>query len=184
MPHDGGRIAWFSPEPRAIIEVDRFAASRSLRRSTRRFTVTHDRCFAEVVEACANPERPNGWITSEFVEAYTRLHSIGWAHSIEAWDHSGELAGGLYGVSIGGLFAGESMFHRVTDASKVALVHLIDLLRRCQDAVLDVQWLTGHLAALGAIEIARSSYLDRLAIALADPTDPFVPDTADLGDRP
>jgi leucyl/phenylalanyl-tRNA--protein transferase len=109
---------------------------------------------------------------------------MGWAHSTEVWDDSGELAGGLYGVSIGGLFAGESMFHRATDASKVALVHLIGLLRRCQHTLLDVQWLTGHLASLGAIGIARSAYLQRLAIALSDPTDPFALDPCDSGSRP
>ncbi len=184
MPHGKGRIAWFSPDPRAIIELDQLAVSRSLRRSARKFTVTRDTCFEQVIAACANPERPHGWITAEFAEAYGRLHRMGWAHSIEVWDTAGRLAGGLYGVSIGGLFAGESMFHRATDASKVALVHLVDLLRPCDHALLDVQWLTPHMASLGAIEVPRRHYLDRLAIALIDQADPFAPDTCDSDDPP
>jgi leucyl/phenylalanyl-tRNA--protein transferase len=184
MPDDTGQIAWFSPDPRAIIELDHLLVSRSLRRSTRRYTVTRDRCFDEVVTACADPGRPGGWITTEFATAYGRLHSMGWAHSIEAWDDAGGLAGGLYGVSIGGLFAGESMFHRSRDASKVALVYLVDLLRTSTPALLDVQWLTGHMASLGAIEIPRSRYLKRLAVAVARPSDVFAHETSDSADPP
>ncbi len=184
MPHEKGRIAWFSPDPRAIIELDQLAVSRSLRRSARKFTVTRDTCFEQVIAACADPARPHGWITAEFAEAYGRLHRMGWAHSVEVWDPAGRLAGGLYGISIGGLFAGESMFHRATDASKVALIHLVDLLRPFDHALLDVQWLTPHMASLGAIEVPRSHYLDRLAIALIDQADPFALDTCDSGDPP
>ena len=184
MPNETGQLAWFSPDPRAILELDHLSVSRSLRRSTRRFTVTRDRCFDEVVAECADPGRPGGWITREFAAAYGRLHSMGWAHSIETWDEAGRLAGGLYGVSIGLLFAGESMFHRSRDASKVALVHLVDLLRNSAAVLLDVQWLTGHMASLGATEIPRSRYLERLAVAVANPSDVFALETSDSGDSP
>jgi leucyl/phenylalanyl-tRNA--protein transferase len=184
MPKQKDQIAWFSPDPRAILELDHLLVSRSLRRSTRRFTVTRDRCFDEVVAACADPGRPGGWITREFAAAYGRLHSMGWAHSIETWDDAGRLAGGLYGVSIGALFAGESMFHRSRDASKVALVHLVDLLRNSAPALLDVQWLTGHMASLGATEIPRRRYLERLAVAVANPSDVFALETSHAGDPP
>jgi leucyl/phenylalanyl-tRNA---protein transferase len=184
MPDETGQIAWFSPDPRAILELDHLSVSRSLRRSMRRFTVTRDKCFDEVVAACADPGRPGSWITREFAAAYGRLHSMGWAHSIETWDDAGRLAGGLYGVSIGGLFAGESMFHRARDASKVALVHLVDLLRNSVAALLDVQWLTGHMASLGATQIRRSRYLERLVVAVANPSDVFALQTSDSGDPP
>ena len=120
--------------------------------------------------ACADPRRPQGWITADIAEAYVELHRLGWAHSVEAW-RDGRLVGGLYGVAIGGLFAGESMFHRERDASKVALVGLVDLLRdeHAADRLLDVQWVTPHLATLGAVEIPRAEYLDRLARALRVP---------------
>jgi leucyl/phenylalanyl-tRNA--protein transferase len=184
MPEEKGQIAWFSPDPRAVIELDHLLVSRSLRRSSRRFTVTRDRCFDEVVAACADPGRPGGWITREFAAAYGRLHRMGWAHSIETWDDGGGLVGGLYGVSIGGLFAGESMFHRARDASKVALVHLVELLRDSPAALLDVQWLTGHMASLGATNIPRSLYLDRLAVAVGNPTDVFGLEPSHASDPP
>src|SRR5205814_1915309 len=117
--------------------------------------------------ACADPSRSGGWISAEIIEAYTRLHHMGWVHSVETRALDGELVGGLYGIAIGGLFAGESMFHRATDASKVALVRLVELLRRDEFELLDVQWLTSHLASLGAIEISRERYLELLANALA-----------------
>jgi leucyl/phenylalanyl-tRNA--protein transferase len=119
-----------------------------------------DTAFHEVVDACADPRRDGTWIDSRIVEAYTRLHALGWAHSVEAWQ-DGELVGGLYGVAIGGLFAGESMFHRVSDASKVALVGLVELLRdeHADRRVLDVQWRTEHLASLGVVTLPRPSYL-------------------------
>jgi leucyl/phenylalanyl-tRNA--protein transferase len=162
--------AWFSPDPRGIVALDAFAPSRSLRRATRRFTVSADRAFADVVAGCADPRRPGGWITPAMRAAYGELHRLGWAHSIEVWDADGALAGGLYGVEIGGLFAAESKFHRRTDASKVALVALVARLRRARGArMLDVQWTTPHLRSLGARDIPRAEYLERLPAALAAP---------------
>jgi leucyl/phenylalanyl-tRNA---protein transferase len=163
-----GPMAWWSPDPRAVIPLDGLQVSRSLRKSCRHFDIRVDSAFAAVVAACADPLRDRGWITPPVIDAYTRLHELGWAHSVEAWtpaEEGGELAGGLYGVSIGGLFAGESMFHRRRDASKVALVALVDLLRKTGAVLLDVQWLTEHLASLGAIEVARARYLELLADA-------------------
>jgi leucyl/phenylalanyl-tRNA---protein transferase len=125
-----GPMGWWSPEPRAILPLDGLQVSRSLRRSLRRYEVRVDTAFGDVIDACADPTRPDGWISAEVRDAYVRLHELGWAHSVEAWDaDGGRLVGGLYGVAIGGLFAGESMFHRATDASKVALVGLVELLR-------------------------------------------------------
>lgn len=161
-----GRLGWWSPDPRGVLPVDGLVVSRSLRRSLKRFTWTLDASFEEVMRACADPSRPHGWITGEFVEAYVRLHELGWAHSLEVWSGD-ELVGGLYGVSIGAFFAGESMFHRATDASKVALVHLVDVLRGAPGALLDVQWVTPHLASLGAVEVDRRDYLASLAQAVA-----------------
>jgi leucyl/phenylalanyl-tRNA--protein transferase len=129
-----------------------------------------DTAFDEVIRACADPSRDSGWIDEEIIDAYTELHDLGWAHSVEAWQ-DGRLVGGLYGVAIGGLFAGESMFHRVADASKVALVGLVDLLRDeyADQRLLDVQWSTPHLASLGVVEVRRSTYLDLLGCALELP---------------
>ncbi len=131
-----------------------------------------DRRFTEVVRSCADPSRPHGWITEEIIDAYDRLHRLGWAHSVETW-LDGELAGGLYGVSIGAFFAGESMFHRRTDGSKVALAHLVNLMRPVQGALVDVQWLTPHLQSLGAVEIPRTDYLDQLRAAIERPVLPL-----------
>jgi leucyl/phenylalanyl-tRNA--protein transferase len=153
-----------------VLPLDRLQVSRSLHRSCRRFQTTVDARFEDVVVGCADPRRSGGWIRADFVKAYTRLHELGWAHSVEVW--SGErLVGGLYGVAIGGLFAGESMFHVEPDASKVALVALVDLLRKSHAAarLLDVQWSTPHLASLGVIEMARADYLRQLAAALEVP---------------
>jgi leucyl/phenylalanyl-tRNA---protein transferase len=168
MPIDD-RLAWWSPEPRAILPLDGLRVSRSLRRSCRLLDVRVDTAFEDVLAACADPARPGGWISAEISAAYTRLHQLGWAHSVEAWGRDGELAGGLYGIAIGGLFAGESMFHRRTDASKVALVALTDLLRDGGAALLDVQWRTDHLASLGAVQVPRAEYLCRLADAIERP---------------
>jgi leucyl/phenylalanyl-tRNA--protein transferase len=165
MPFDRRRIAWYSPDPRGILPIDGMRISRSLRRSTRRFEVRFDTRFREVVETCADQRREGGWITPSFVDAYTRLHELGWAHSVETY-RDGELVGGLYGVRIAGLFAGESMFHRATDASKVALVHLVEWLRCDGASLLDVQWTTEHLRSLGAIDVERGEYLDMLQDAL------------------
>ena len=171
MPLPGVRhVGWFSPDPRGIVPLDGYQPSRSLRRSARRFTATADVDFPAVIAGCAHPRRPGGWITPAVRTAYERLHQLGWAHSIEIWDENGALAGGLYGVEIGGLFAAESKFHLRTDASKVALAALVERLREAGgERLLDVQWTTPHLAALGARDIARPDYLRRLAGALRSP---------------
>jgi leucyl/phenylalanyl-tRNA--protein transferase len=163
----GDAMYWFCPVRRGVLPLEGLVVSRSLRRSARGFEIRVDTAFAEVVDACADPRRPSGWIDADVRAAYLRLHELGWAHSVEAW-RDGRLAGGLYGVAIGGLFAGESMFHRDRDASKVALVGLVEGLRddHQADRLVDVQWLTPHLASLGAVELPRSMYLRRLARAL------------------
>ncbi len=165
----GGPVAWWSPDPRGILPLDAFHESRSLRRSRRRFVVTVDTAFEEVMRACAEPGRPHGWIDDDFVDAYTALHRSGWAHSVEAWAPEGQLAGGVYGVAIGGLFAAESMFHRVTDAGKAALAVLVELLRDGDASLLDVQWTTPHLSSLGAVDVPRAKYLELLSDAVTRP---------------
>ena len=162
-----GPMGWWSPDPRGIIPLEGLRVSRSLRRSVRRYRTTVDAAFAEVVDRCGDPKRPHGWITDEIRAAYVRLHELGWAHSVEVWTPEGHLAGGLYGVSTGGLFAGESMFSAATDGSKVALVRLVELLREGGATLLDVQWVTPHLATLGAVEVSRGDYLERLAAAVS-----------------
>jgi leucyl/phenylalanyl-tRNA--protein transferase len=171
----GGPLAWWSPDPRAVLPLDGLRVTRSMRRSARRYQLRVDTAFEAVMRACADPARDHGWITDEFIAAYVRLHELGWAHSVEAWTPDGQLAGGLYGVGIGGLFAGESMFHRQRDASKVALLGLVDILRTGGGTLLDVQWSTEHLTSLGAVEIPRTEYLDRLANAVALDVDPWAP---------
>lgn len=166
MPYGRRRIIWFSPDPRAVIPLDGLRVSRSLRRSCRRYSVTHDSAFTDVMRRCGDPRRPGGWITPAFVDAYTRLHRLGWAHSVECRDDEGRLVGGLYGVRVARFFAGESMFHTATDASKVALVALVERLRAEGVRLLDVQWLTPHLSSLGAIAIPRDDYLRQLAEAV------------------
>lgn len=169
MPQ-GSALAWWSPDPRGILPLDGLRVSRSLRRSQRRYEIRVDSAFEEVIDGCADLRRPSGWISPEIWAAYMRLHQLGWAHSVEAWSREdGALAGGLYGVAIGGLFAGESMFHRSRDASKVALVALVGRMRDRGMTLLDLQWCTAHLASLGAIEIPRDEYLRRLAIAISRP---------------
>ena len=163
----GGRLGWWSPEQRGIVPLDGLRVTKSMRQSAKRFEIRVDTCFADVMRACADPSREDGWITPEFIAAYTTLHQLGWAHSIEVFDRAGALAGGLYGVRINGLFAGESMFHAQRDASKVALMGLIDLMRASGMQLLDVQWKTEHLASLGAIDVPRAQYLGLLAAALA-----------------
>jgi len=164
-------LAWWSPDPRGILPLDRLRVTRSLRQSVKRFDVRVDTCFADVIRACANPERKSGWITEEFIGAYITLHELGWAHSVEVFDRAGTLAGGLYGVRIDGLFAGESMFHVQRDASKVALVTLVQLMRDTGLTLLDVQWTSRHLESLGVVAIPRQAYLERLAHALGFPLD-------------
>jgi leucyl/phenylalanyl-tRNA--protein transferase len=166
-------LAWWSPNPRGILPLDGLKVSRSLRKACANFEIRIDDAFDRVIEACADPRRPHGWIDGSINEAYRRLNRLGWAHSVEAWTPDGELAGGLYGVAIGGLFAGESMFHRRTDASKVALVGLVDRLRASGAVLLDVQWTTEHLVSLGAVDIPRPEYLDRLAEAITRPFPEF-----------
>jgi leucyl/phenylalanyl-tRNA--protein transferase len=160
-------MGWWSPVERGVLPLDGLRVSRSLRQSCRRFEIRVDSAFADVVAGCADPRRDAGWIDDDIAAAYLRLHRLGWAHSVEAW-HDGELAGGLYGVAIGGLFAGESMFTRVRDASKVALVGLVELLRDeyADRRLLDTQWQTPHLASLGVVEIPREEYVGRLRDAL------------------
>lgn len=166
---DGRVLAWWSPDPRAVLPLDGLRLSKSLRRSLRRYEVRIDSAFSAVVAGCADPDRPHGWINRDIAGAYEILFEMGWAHSVETWDGD-ELVGGLYGVGIGGFFAGESMFHRSTDASKVALVALVELLRADgRPRLLDVQWQTEHLASLGTIEVPRARYLELLGDALALP---------------
>lgn len=162
-------LAWWSPDPRGILPLDGLRISRSLQASCRRYEVRVDTAFERVIDACADPSRAGRWISTAVRDAYVRLHELGWAHSVEAWAPDGTLAGGLYGIAIGGLFAGESMFHHARDASKVALVTLVSTLRENEAGMLDVQWSTPHLASLGVIEVARSDYLRRLDVAVALP---------------
>ena len=161
-------IEWFSPNPRAILPLEKFHAPHALRRTLKKatFAVKIDHRFPEVIRACA--KRKDTWINSEIVESYERLHELGYAHSVETWCE-GKLAGGLYGVAIGAAFFGESMFHRVTDASKVALVALVEHLRAKGFVLLDTQWLTPHLAQFGVIEIPRNQYLRLLGRAVELP---------------
>jgi leucyl/phenylalanyl-tRNA--protein transferase len=159
-------ICWWSPDPRAIIELDGLHISRRLRRTllSGRFCVTFNQDFAAVIRGCA--DRTEGsWITADMLQAYERMYRFGHAHSVEVWQ-DGKLAGGLYGVAIGGFFAGESMFHRQSDASKVALFHTVERLRQRGFQLFDIQLLTEHTARLGAIEIPRQEYLRRLRRAV------------------
>lgn len=167
-------IGWWSPDPRGVIPLDGLRVSRSLRRSCARYEVRVDTAFDAVIASCGDPRRPHGWIDDGIVAAYRRLHHLGWVHSVEAWTPEGELAGGLYGVAVGGLFAGESMFSHRTDGSKVALVGLVERLRSAGYVLLDVQWRTDHLATLGAVDLPRGVYLERLAEAIrVRPADAF-----------
>jgi leucyl/phenylalanyl-tRNA--protein transferase len=187
------RLAWWSPEPRGVIPLKGLIIRRSLRKSCRRYEIRVDTAFEQVVAACADPSRRGAWIDRRMLKAYLRLHELGWAHSVEAWStegvsgevarvgevaqggkvarddavaEGGQLAGGLYGVAIGGLFAGESMFYRQRDASKVALIALVEALRNGGGHLLDVQWLTPHLASLGAVEVSRRRYHELLRDAV------------------
>jgi leucyl/phenylalanyl-tRNA--protein transferase len=165
MPLGGWRdpMGWWAPVRRGVLPLDGLVVSRSLRRSCKDFEIRVDSAFDEVIAACADPRRPHGWIDQRILRAYAKLHELGWAHSVEAW-RDGRLEGGLYGLAIGGLFAGESMFHRARDASKVALVGLVDILRdeHADRRLVDVQWVTDHLATLGVRETSRTAYVERL----------------------
>jgi leucyl/phenylalanyl-tRNA--protein transferase len=160
-----GEIRWYSPDPRGILPLEEFHTPHGLKRILRKrsWDVRIDTAFQEVMQACASREET--WITEVIAESYTLLFESGHAHSVEVWQDD-KLAGGLYGVSIGGAFFGESMFHRVTDASKVALWHLVEILKKGGFTLLDSQWTTPHLEQFGAREIPRSDYLEKLAVAL------------------
>lgn len=189
MSH-GGDLYWYDPDPRAILPLDQFHIPRSLHRTMKRvwivdkvgkrtrflsdtvnrsqkkpFEIRVNSTFVETIKRCADPERPGAWINSQIISSYTQLHEMGWAHSVETWQ-DGELVGGLYGVALRGLFAGEAMFSRATDASKVALIYLVDRLRRRGFSLLDVQFYSPHLARFGVINIPRQAYKERLAKAL------------------
>ena len=166
---DDARVAWWSPLDRGVLPLNRLRVSRSLRQSAKKFSTTVDTAFDRVVAHCADPSREGGWIDDEIKAAYSTLHALGWAHSVEVWRGT-DLVGGLYGVAIGGLFAGESMFHRASDASKVALVALVDMLSDGEPhRLLDVQWATPHLRSLGVVVMPRRDYMSYLSRALAVP---------------
>jgi leucyl/phenylalanyl-tRNA---protein transferase len=165
MPVRKRVVGWWSPDPRGVIPLDRLIVPRSLRRSRRRYEVRFDTRFRAVMERCGDPQRPHGWITPQFVDAYEALHRMGWVHSVETY-LDGRLVGGLYGVRINELFAGESMFSLATDASKVALVALVEWLNDSGATLLDVQWTTPHLASLGAVDMERQRYLELLEEAI------------------
>ncbi|MEI6693228.1 MAG: leucyl/phenylalanyl-tRNA--protein transferase [Actinomycetes bacterium] len=163
-------LGWWSPNPRGII--DDLKVSRSLRRSIKRFRISVDSAFDDVIAACSLEHDGPQWINTEIQSAFRRLFDLGWAHSVEVSNLDGELVGGLYGVSIGGFFAGESMFHRVPDASKIALLYLKAMMEANGNSnnLLDVQWRTDHLGSMGAVEISRPEYLERLKSAVAAPS--------------
>jgi leucyl/phenylalanyl-tRNA--protein transferase len=165
----GPAMGWYSPRIRGVLPLPELKVSRSLRKMAKRYEVRFDTAYEAVVAGCGDPSRPSGWIDDEIKQVYRRLHAAGFVHSVEAWTPDGELAGGLYGVSIGGLFAGESMFHRPDigrDASKAALIGLVGLLTAAgpdgahEGRLLDVQWRTEHLESLGVVEVARETYLE------------------------
>jgi leucyl/phenylalanyl-tRNA--protein transferase len=166
----GAPMYWWSPVRRGVLRVAGLRVSRSLRRSARELEIRVDTACPEVIAACADPRRTGAWIDRDIRAAYVRLHELGWVHSVEAW-RGDRLVGGLYGVAIGGLFAGESMFHRERDASKAALLGLVRLLddEHADRRLVDTQWVTPHLASLGVEEISRRDYLDRLPALLAVP---------------
>jgi leucyl/phenylalanyl-tRNA---protein transferase len=165
MAMEGGEVEWFSPDPRAILPLNQFHVPHTLERVVRKksFEIRINTSFSRVIQECA--QRRETWISGEIIESYTRLHQLGHAHSVEAWQ-KGELVGGLYGVAIGGAFFGESMFHRARDASKIALLALVERLRERRFRLLDTQWLTPHLEKFGAVEIPRPEYLHRLSSAV------------------
>jgi leucyl/phenylalanyl-tRNA--protein transferase len=181
MPVGGRRapMAWFSPVRRGVMRPPDLRVTRSLAKSARRFEVRVDTACPAVIDACADPRRPSGWIDAQIRTAYLRLHELGWVHSVETW-RDGRLVGGLYGLAVGGLFAGESMFHHETDASKVALLGLVQVLDDGHARLLDTQWLTPHLASLGVGEVSREEYLRLLAEVLPTPEPRFEPGPLDV----
>lgn len=164
MPIGRGKLGWFSPTQRGVIPMDGFHASSSVRKHAKRFAIRFDTHFTEVMTACGDQKRKHGWINDEFIAAYTELHRLGWAHSCEVFVDD-ELVGGVYGVRLGRFFAGESMFHRRTDASKVALWALTTTMATAGIRLFDVQWTTPHLVSLGAVNVPRTEYLGRLSEA-------------------
>jgi len=169
-PHPSAELLWFSPDPRAILEPGGVHISRRLARTLRqgRFHATVDAAFEQVIRACADrPDDEGTWITDRLVRGYLELHDLGWAHSIETWTADGELAGGLYGIAVGAMFGAESMFHRVTDGSKAAMVAMALHADAIGVQFIDIQVLTPHTASMGGIEIPRAAYLARLRDALA-----------------
>ena len=175
MPAPARLMGWYSPLHRGVLPLDGLKVSRSLRKMVNRYQVRIDTAFTAVLDGCADRRRPNGWIDRRVRRVYTELHERGVVHSVEAWTEDGVLAGGLYGVSLGGLFAGESMFHRPDlgrDASKVALIGLVEFLTAAgpDGRLVDVQWVTPHLASLGVVEVPRADYLARLDAVLRTPS--------------
>jgi len=170
MPMGGRRapMAWFSPVRRGVLRPGDLRVSRSLAKSVRHFEIRVDTSCAQVIDACADPSRPSGWIDDQIRTAYLRLHELGWVHSVETW-RDGRLVGGLYGLAVGGLFAGESMFHHERDASKAALVGLVEILDDGLERLVDTQWQTSHLASLGVTEVPREEYLAMLPRLLEVP---------------
>lgn len=162
MPLSPDEMGWWAPTDRGILPLESVRITRSLRQSAKKYTVSVDAAFERVLAACGDPTRPDGWIDERIEEVYTQLHDTGIVHSVECWDAEGDLVGGLYGVSLGGLFAGESMFHTARDASKVALLGLLDVLGDDHIRLLDVQWTTPHLESLGSLDVTREEYLDLL----------------------
>ncbi len=162
------KMAWYSPDPRGIMPIGGLHVTRSMRKSARRFEIRHDTAFAEVMHRCGDPTRRGRWITEEIVTAYDALYGLGWAHSVEVW-RDDRLVGGVYGLLIDRLFAGESMFHLETDASKVALMALVEWLEELGVVLFDVQWTTPHLVSLGAIDVPRRTYLRLLDDAVDRP---------------
>ena len=160
-------LGWFSPLRRGIIPVDGLVVTKSMRRSARNFNVTTDMAFVDVMRYCAMTRSDGNWIDEEFIDAYSVMHALGHATSVEVWNEDNQLVGGLYGVRIDGFFAGESMFHLETDASKVALMRLMEMLRADGVVLVDTQWCTDHLASLGCIEVPRRDYLGLLDSALS-----------------
>ena len=160
-------LGWWSPCARGVLPLDGLRVTRSMRQSAKRYEIRVDTAFVDVMRGCAHPSRKGSWITDAFIDAYTALHRLGWAHSVEVFEGNGQLTGGLYGIRVNGLFAGESMFHVGRDASKVALMALVQLMRDTDLTLLDVQWCTEHLESLGAIEVTRTAYLELLSEALA-----------------
>ena len=173
MPYeiDGAEIAigWWSPQPRAVFYPDQIRVTRSLQKSSKHFTVTFDTAFDRVIRECGSPHRPQGWINESVISAYELLHAKGIAHSVEVWNSDGDLVGGLYGIEIGGLFAGESMFHKERDASKVALMNRAKALNDGKNRLIDSQWATDHLESLGVVSVLRDTYISALPDLLATP---------------